>query len=126
MGGKRTSSPAAGKRRQLVTIDEAVKATGQHKRPCSDCPWARSALPGWLGSLTREEWIAVAHGESVIECHTMLGAQCAGAAIYRANVCKSVRHQDALRLEPDTDRVFATPAEFTAHHVLGNRIKEST
>ncbi len=120
MPSKAASSRTAGKRRQLVTIDEAVKATGQHKRPCSDCPWARSALPGWLGSLTREEWIAAAHGEAVIECHTLLGAQCAGAAIYRANVAKSVRDPDAFKLEPDTTRVFATPTEFREHHVIGN------
>lgn len=107
------------RRRQLVTVDDARPAKGQHRRPCSDCPWARTALPGWLADMTPEEWIASAHGETRMECHTLLGAECAGAAIYRANVCKRVRDPDALQLPKDTTAVFATHAEFLGHHRRG-------
>ena len=100
---------------QLVTHDEAQEALGQHTRPCADCPWARKALPGWLGGLTADEWLAEAHGESVIECHTLLGAQCAGAAIYRRNVCKYPRPPN-LALDVDRERCFANRDEFKAHH----------
>lgn len=103
-------------RGRLVTNDEAVQAKGQHRRPCSDCPWARASLNGWLGTATPEEWVQTAHGEARIECHTKKGAQCAGAAIYRANVCKSPRDQTLLRLESDKTRVFAAPSEFLEHH----------
>jgi len=57
-----------------------------------------------------------AHGEERIECHTLLGAQCAGAAIYRANVAKRPRDKGVLLLERDRRTVFATPTEFMEHH----------
>lgn len=103
-------------RRQLVSSDEAEQAVGQHKLPCADCPWARKAMNGWLGSTSVEQWVQDAHGEVRIECHTLLGAQCAGAAIYRANVCKSVRDPDVLKLKPNRELVFGTPKEFREHH----------
>lgn len=103
-------------RRQLIASDEAVPATRQHTTPCGDCPWARTALPGWLGGLTADAWLAGAHGDDTIECHTLTGAQCAGAATYRANVCKLPRAKDALRLPADREHVFADRAEFLAHH----------
>ena len=104
------------KRKQLISSAEAVPAQGQHKQPCSDCPWARTALRGWLGGFHVDDWIATAHGDAIIECHALKGAQCAGAAIYRANVCKSPRDPNALRLPPNRETVFGNPAEFTAHH----------
>jgi len=104
------------RRCQLISVTEAKPAKGQHKKPCSDCPWARGALKGWLGDMTPEEWLQAAHGESTIECHTLLGAQCAGSAIYRANVAKLPRDREALKLPPDTENVFATPLEFLKHH----------
>ena len=103
-------------KRRLISSEEARPAAGQHKKPCSDCPWARTSLPGWLGSASVEEWVAEAHGEGVIECHALTGAQCAGAAIYRTNVCKSPRDPSILLLPADRERVFAAPKEFTSHH----------
>lgn len=105
------------KRRVLVSSDEAVPATRQHTKPCGDCPWRRDALPGWTGGLTPETWIRGAHGDEQIDCHTLTGAQCAGAAIYRANVCKRPRNPETLRLPADRDHVFESPTEFLEHHV---------
>jgi len=107
---------ANGKPLQLLSGVDATAAKFQHKKPCSDCPWARVALPGWLGKPTAEEWLREAHGESRIDCHTLLGAQCAGAATYRANVGKLPRDPKLLRLESDKVRCFANPAEFKEHH----------
>lgn len=104
-------------RRQLISSDEAVQAKCQHKTSCSDCPWDRKALNGWLGGNTIDEWIQMAHGETKVECHTLIGAQCAGIAIYRTNVCKMVRG-DNLKLPSDREKVFATPMEFRDHHEL--------
>jgi hypothetical protein len=103
-------------RRQLITFDQAKRAKGQHQTPCSDCPFARTALRGWLGSLTVDEWVLSVHGEDKIECHALLGADCAGAAIYRANVCKTLRDRAALKLPADRVTVFASPVEFAKHH----------
>ena len=104
------------KRRQLISVEDAAVATRQHTKPCSDCPFARAALPGWLGGLSADEWIALAHGEGTAECHALLGVDCAGLAMYRANVCKRPRDPHALRLPADRQRVFANSIEFLQHH----------
>ena len=102
--------------RRLISSEEAIPARGQHKRPCSDCPWARKALNGWLGDLTAEEWVRAAHGEATVECHALTGVQCAGIAIYRRNVGKVPRDPDQLRLPADRLLVFSNPVEFLTHH----------
>lgn len=108
-------------RRQLLTTEDAVPAKGQHMSPCSDCPWARTALRGWLGGtgpVTEQvdDWLKEAHGGMDIPCHVLTGAQCAGAAIYRTNVCKRNVAPGVLLLPADREKVFATPMEFRAHH----------
>ena len=109
------------RRGQLITREEAKVAKGQHKSPCSDCPWARRSLAGWLGDTSREEWFSDAHNEVRIDCHTKIGAQCAGAAIYRANESKLPRSSELLKLPADREKVFAGPQEFWDHHDM-NRV----
>jgi hypothetical protein len=70
--------------------------------------------------MTPEDWIQAAHGEATADCHTVSNQQCAGFAIYRANVCKVPYDPKALRLPEDRVRVFANPPEFLSHH---NRVK---
>ena len=103
-------------RRMCVSIEEATPAGKQHQKPCDDCPWRRDSLPGWLGGSSVEDWLVIAHSDEKIDCHTRLGAQCAGAAIYRRNICKSPRDKTALTLPADRDAVFASPSEFQNHH----------
>lgn len=101
----------------MTSYREAVPQAEQHRKPCHDCPWRRVSLSGWLGSFTPGEWLAMAHGEAVIECHTTTsGHQCAGAATYRANVVKKPRYPGILQLPPDPVNVFTTPFEFSEHH----------
>lgn len=100
---------------RLVSIEEAVPAKGQHKTPCSDCPWARTALNGWLGGASIDDWVTTAHRDHYVGCHTLNGAQCAGIAIYRSNVCKSVL-PPLLKLPKDDVKVFGSPMQFRAHH----------
>jgi hypothetical protein len=102
--------------RQLIVSDEAPSSNVQHTRPCTDCPFARTALPGWLGSGSPQEWLVILHGEERIDCHAIQGPQCAGAAIYRANVCKRPRDKTLLGLPADRGLVFAGPGEFLRHH----------
>lgn len=103
---------------KLIVSDESRKRKTQHTTPCSDCPFARASLKGWLGPLTADEWVAVAHGEQTICCHVFMNQQCAGAAIYRANVVKLCRDRKILQLPGDTKKVFSTPTEFRNHHTL--------
>ncbi len=104
------------KPKQCVSSDEATKASKQHVKPCSDCPWRRTSLNGWLGGSTIGDWIQVAHSDRRIACHVIENQQCAGAAIYRANVGKLPRGRTIIVLKKDMNAVFATPAEFAEHH----------
>ena len=105
---------------KLITANEAKVTPKQHTSPCSDCPWRRDSVPGWLGSMTSDEWLALAHGEGQADCHTTVrpdgGAHaCAGLAIYRANVCKAPRDPNVMRLPADRVKVFSFN-EFKKHH----------
>lgn len=105
---------------KLITANEAKVTKKQHKSPCSDCPFRRDSIRGWLGGKDVDEWVELAHGEGEAECHTTKQAdggtwQCAGLAIYRANVCKSVRDPEVIRLPADTKIVFSF-GEFRKHH----------
>ena len=102
--------------RRCIASDEAPESNIQHTRPCTDCPFARTALAGWLGGLTRQEWVSLLHSDERIDCHAIIGPQCAGAAIYRANICKLPRDKTLLRLQADRLLVFGSPIEFAEHH----------
>jgi hypothetical protein len=102
-------------RRQCIPAGQTPPAKRQITRPCSDCPMARSALNGWLGGSTPEEYAALAHTDERPECHVHGNVECAGMAIYRANICKSPR-TPGLTLPADRAAVFASQSEFLAHH----------
>lgn len=106
--------------RLLVCEEEADLATEQHHVPCRDCPLRRNSLPGWLGGNSVDDLLSALHGDGRIECHSALGAECAGAAIYRATVAKRPRNECVLRLPPNRVDVFATPAEFRKYHERPN------
>lgn len=106
----------------ITSIEEAKPTTKQHKKPCHDCPWRRKAVKGWLGGVTVNDWLLDAHGEAKIDCHTKLGPQCAGAAIYRANVLKSPRDKTLLVLPEDKENVFASSKEFDDHHRVNSEL----
>lgn len=101
--------------RKLISSDEAVQGKCQHTTPCSDCLFARDSLPGWLGGGDVDDWVRAAHSDMVLPCHVIDNMQCAGAAIYRRNVCKSPMPPNLI-LESDKNAVFASPMEFKAHH----------
>lgn len=109
------------KRRQLISSDQAVQGVVQHTKPCSDCPWARTALNGWLGGTSIQEWLMRAHTDTFVNCHVIDNMQCAGLAIYRRNACKHV-DPPLLRLEKDHEAVFSGPGEFTEHHSKSPKI----
>lgn len=62
----------------------------------------------------------MAHSDDLIQCHTKKfgdgdHVQCAGAAIYRANVAKQCSAPN-ISLPKDTKTVFASPVEFVEYH----------
>lgn len=94
------------------------------ERPCSDCPWRRVSIPGWLGPYDAETWLLIVHSDEPIACHETIvtsasweGAlQCRGAAIFRENTHKSPRDREVVTGPADERRVFASSAEFREHH----------
>jgi hypothetical protein len=106
---------------QLITGDTAKPSKVQHKSPCSDCPFARTALQGWLGRFTAKEWIDIVRSEDRIECHTKIGPQCAGSAIFRTHIMKCPRDRAILTLPKNVAKVFASIGEFLNHHLKTDR-----
>lgn len=108
-------------------------------KPCDDCPWLRSSLPGWLGPFSPHEWVELAHGEQPIACHKTIKntndegegdwtdpamRQCRGAAIYRTNVCKSPRDSAIATIDAaDRELVFSWRDEFIQHHDVPNGVR---
>ncbi len=100
---------------RLIATGEHPPAKVQITKPCTDCPMARTALSGWLGGSSPEEYRRLAHSDAIVDCHVHGNVQCAGMAIYRRNVCKRVE-PPGLVLPGDIAKVFATPMEFLEHH----------
>src|SRR5579872_3428207 len=111
------SSKRGQMRGQLITGDQAKPSKIQHKSPCSDCPFARTALTGWLGRYSAKMWVQIVQGEGRVECHTKIGPQCAGAAIFRTHICKAPRDRSILTLPKNAAKVFASVGEFLNHHL---------
>lgn len=100
--------------------------------PCSECPWRRRSVPGFLGPHKPEEWCEIAHSDAPIACHKTVVVtdpiertgswthpklrQCRGAAIFRANVCKTPRNPNRAVGPEDKESVFASNDEFINHH----------
>lgn len=92
--------------------------------PCSQCPWRREAWAGYLGPLSAENWVKIANSDMPIMCHQTIEEsdnyegtfQCKGAAIFRANICKAPRREDAAVGPQDKEKIFASAQEFTDHH----------
>jgi hypothetical protein len=97
------------------------------RKPCKECPFARHVRPGTTGGSPPETFVGQAYGPFLLACHLPeeyhkdqwdeANLQCAGANIFRANVGRADKMPPAmLRCQPDTEAVFATPAELIAHH----------
>jgi len=110
----------------------------QHTKPCSTCPFSRDCVPGKLGGSPVETFIGQAFGAFHIPCHERIDytdpnwrtacvrvSQCAGVSIYRSNCHPAERPDMLLVLPANTDLVFASPAEFMAHH-LNISVREAT
>lgn len=103
------------------------------KTPCPQCAFTRSSIPGALGGSPPEVYIGQAYGPFYVPCHMQYGEresmaqvkaeceqihQCAGMAIFRANLGIDRHLPGALtKLPKDPALVFATEAEFLSHHM---------
>lgn len=87
----------------------------QPTRPCAVCPVRRDSLP-FRDDDAAADLVAELHSDALVFCASERGNQCAGAAIYRANVCKLPRDRQALRLPVDRDKVFDSSSLLICHH----------
>lgn len=103
--------------------------TKKRKAPCAECPYSRACPPNALGNSPPEVYVGQGQGPFWLPCHMDVDfddpnwkidytrQQCAGAAIYRANIGADKLMPDSLhRLPPEDATVFKTPAELLAHH----------
>lgn len=98
-------------------------------KPCKECPFAKdNTLTGSKpGGADPTVYIGQSMGPFWLPCHMEKEYegketspdkvnQCAGAAIYRANVNAPKMPGDILSLPADKDTVFGSHAEFYAHY----------
>jgi len=98
--------------------------------PCKECAFRRDSEPGYLGGSPVETFVGQVFGPFVIPCHCACDfedpswkdkvfetPQCAGTAIFRANLDLDRTLPPQLhQLPSDHKLVFTNPAEFMAHH----------
>lgn len=101
------------------------------RKPCAECPFSKATAPGMTGGSDPGVYIGQGMGPFFLPCHmdpkyyedrnSLELTQCAGAAIYRANIGVSdIMPDTLLSLPPDKDLVFADPAELLSHHLQVN------
>ncbi len=103
----------------------------QHKSPCAKCPFSRKTKPGHLSDTNGPDmFIGQAFGPFFLPCYSTHdyskdeerrnpdNPQCAGVAIFRANIgVDQIMPEGLLHLPPDENKVFASSAEFLAFHM---------
>lgn len=99
-------------------------------KPCSDCPFRRKAMPGWLGASSPEGFIDCMERDEPLPCHQTIdydnnphwlvewmhqktGNMCAGALIFMAN---KVQQHPFQRMSKDHENVFSNTIEFVRYH----------
>jgi len=104
-------------------------------KPCSDCPFRRKAMPGWLGGSSPEGFIDCMQRDEPLPCHQTIdyddnphwletwmkqgddtGNICAGSLIFMANKIQRPHDRDFPTMEPDRENVFSNSVEFVRYH----------
>lgn len=100
-------------------------------KPCSQCPFRRASMPGWLGAGSPESFLDCMQRDEPLPCHQTIeyddlnwlpkwmaqgadtGHMCAGALIFLAN---KLQHHPFKKLPKDHELVFSNSLEFVRHH----------
>lgn len=101
-------------------------------KPCSDCPFRRKAMPGWLGAGSPESFIDCMQRDEPLPCHQTIdydnphwlvewmhqknGNACAGSLIFMANKLQRPHTPGFPTMEPDHETVFSNTVEFVRYH----------
>ena len=85
------------------------------KQPCTDCPFRKDTLKGWLG---RERMGEICEHDSFV-CHKNTGLQCAGHMLIKGNGNGFVRLAERLNMDTGLngrELVFDNSIECINHH----------
>ena len=112
-----------------------MSITTSCKTPCNECAFRRDSKGGikTLGGSPPEVYVGQIHGPFRIPCHKHYPKtqdeaewrasdkvfeipQCAGAAVFRANVGRSAEVPEYMHMPADREAVFSSYAEFYSHH----------
>jgi hypothetical protein len=106
-------------------------------KPCSDCPFRRKSMPGWLGAGSPESFIDCMQRDEPLPCHQTIdydndprwlekwtsqsgtGKMCAGALVFMANKCQRPHTLGFPTMPRDMENVFSNSVEFVRHHREG-------
>lgn len=112
-----------------IIKDSIPEGSKSMKKPCKDCPFSRTVKPGALGGSPAATFVGQGHGPFYLPCHKTCDfddpnwkdnvtgpKQCAGAAMYRANIERAELMPNSLLKLPKSDLVFGSPEELFAHH----------
>ncbi len=113
----------------MCLIESVPEDSKRIKKPCKDCPYSKTVKPGALGGSNPDVYVGQGHGPFYLPCHKTCNfddpnwktdfespQQCAGAAIYRANIGRDKIMPAMLHKLPKDDSVFGSPEELLAHH----------
>ena len=84
------------------------------KSPCSNCPFTKDCLEGWLG---KERAIEISNASSFV-CHKKNDLQCAGSMVINGNDNEFVRLAESMRIDLDIkgkNKVFRSKKEMIKH-----------
>jgi hypothetical protein len=125
----------------VALIDARMERTNKkyftpHK-PCRECPFRENSAPGYFGSYTAQDYLAIAHGDGIASCHMTLDAgiperserHCTGIALYRAAVCKTPMSKAAHAHQRKVVAKYGLKgilgyAQFRLHHRVINKAQE--
>ena len=85
------------------------------KKPCSNCPFKKDTLKGWLG----EQRITEILNQDSFVCHKKTHLQCAGHMLIKDNENIFVRTANQLNMKLELsgkELVFETKEECIQHH----------
>ena len=103
-------------------------------KPCSNCPFRRESMPGWLGAGSPESFIDCIQRDEPLPCHPTIdyddrhwlakwmaqgddtGSICAGSLIFMANKLQRPHDPAFPTMKADRETVFSNSIEFVRHH----------
>ena len=121
-----------------LILEPLPENTKRMTKPCDACPYSPGVTPGALGGSDPAVYIGQGHGAFWLPCHKTCDfgdpewktnysgtQQCAGAAIYRANIKRDALMPAQLLKLPASDQAFESAAKLYAHH-KGISLEEAT